>query len=278
VSRDGGSPDDLPRIGVFCTTVGGEDLDFALRSIELNTEYPDFVVMMAAEPVAGLADPLPQLQALASRYPWFRYVYHGDRPEDRRQLNSPSDMLHDLHQRLEDLGCTRFFQINDDIAVTRWWLHYAESAMRALDGVGVVIPHDGIASHSADAGFSGFYYFSQEYVDAYHPWGAAFHPEPVQCYWVDTEMCVRAAHHGRLRREPMCGVMHLHHQRLPATLRRAVRPRPSTDRPVADGRLFIERMRAERIDPWVIIPDLESKTPGPLLDELRSLRGIGAAA
>ncbi len=268
---------ELPRIGVFCTTVGGDDLDFALASIELNTEYPDFRVLMGAEPVPGLVDPLPQLERLRARYAWFDFVYYGDRAADRKNLNSPSDMLDDLQRRLAAEGCTRFFHVNDDIAVTRWWLHYAESAMREMGGVGVVIPHDGIASHSADAGFSGFYYFSQEYIDAHHSWGTAYRAEPVQCYWVDTEFCVRAAHLGKLKREPMCVVLHLHRYRMPATLERAVRHRKATDRPVVDGRLFIERMREEGIDPFAHIAGLETMTPEPLLEELLTLRreGVG---
>ncbi|MCK4873042.1 MAG: hypothetical protein KAS72_09985 [Phycisphaerales bacterium] len=267
-------PDDaLPRIGVFCTSRVDDQLDFALRSIALNTEYPNFEMLVGADPGLDGTDPTPILDGYKKRYPWFDYVFYADRPADRLGLGSPNDLLEDLYQRLKTRGCTRFFQINDDIAVTRYWLHYAESAMRRLDGVGVVIPHDGVLSVDESRRTCGFYYFSEEYIQAYHPHGKAFRTDPIQCYWVDTEFCLRAAKLGRLAREPRCCLLHLHVGCMPKTTglrepRRTVRADPA-----GDARLFIKYMRDECIDPFRYIPDLERFTPKEVWEEMASLRG-----
>lgn len=283
----------LPKVGVFCASVVDADLEFALRSIELNTEHPDFEMLVGVAPPMDGRDPRPTLENLKDRYRFFDYVWYGrggdgagiaGGHERLRGLNSPSPMLEDLHQRLAAKGCTRFFQINDDVAVTRYWLHYAEDAMRRMGGDAVVTPHDGMVNTGANAdgsaassGFCGFYYYSDEYVRRHHAWGTAFRAEPVQCYWVDTEFCVRAAKLGRLVREPACCVLHLHNTNLPRTLcdprpLRAVRASCARD-----GLLFIDRMREEGIDPWKHIPDLARWTPEDILDEMESLRGIESA-
>ncbi len=258
------SAEPLAKIGLFCTSAADDDLDFALRSIELNTSYPDFAFLAAVDhdtPNMG------KIEEHARRYPFFRYVTIPP-----RRLNSARDTLESLVQTLIDDGCTRFFHINDDIAVGRHWLHYAESALRRLDGVGVVIPHDGIVSVSTDAGFCGFYYFSLEYVRRFHPGGVAYGNKPIQCYWVDTEFCVRAAHHGRLVREPRCIAQHVHWSALPETLGVEKRRRASVATSLEDGRHFVQRMRAEGIDPWEHIPNLADVTPVGLMDEMRALR------
>jgi glycosyltransferase involved in cell wall biosynthesis len=263
----------LPRVGVFCTTKAGDDLDFMLRSIALNTEHPDFTVLVGADPGLQRDDPTPRLEEHKRDYPWFDYVFDADRPEERLGSGSASDMLEDLYQRLLARGCERFFFVNDDISVTRWWLHFAEDAIQRFDGCGLVLPHDGLARLMGCEGrFSGFQYFSREYVERFHPWGTAFRTDPMRCFFVDLEMCVRAAHHERLAYEPRCGVMHLHHTYLPGTV--------TVDRPfnhlrmdqAADGRMFIEQMRAEGIDPWRWLPNLDAFAPASLHEALESLR------
>lgn len=269
--------DTLPKVGVFCASAADTDLPFMLRSIALNTEHPDFQVLVGVAPPVDGRDPRPDLEEHKARYPWFDYVWYADRPS-WRGLNSPSAMLQDLHERLEARGCRRFFQVNDDIAVTRWWLHYAEDAMRAMGGVGVVTPHDGMVNSGDGSGFCGFYYYSADYVERFHGWGTAFRPEPLQCYWVDTEFCLRAASLGRLRREPRCCVLHLHWTNLPASLGRAKPNRAVRASSSRDGLIFIERMREEGIDPWRHIPDLATWTPDDIMDEMESLRGIEPAS
>ena len=146
--------------------------------------------------------------------------------------------------------------------------------MRAMGGLGVVTPHDGMVNSGDGAGFCGFYYYSREYVERHHHWGTAFRTDPLQCYWVDTEFCLRAASLGLLRREPRCCVLHLHWTNLPASLQRTKSNRAVRASSSRDGLIFIERMRDEGIDPWRHIPDLATFTPEDILDEMETLRGI----
>ena len=270
---------ELPRIGIYCTSKVDENLDFALRSIALNTQWPEFRFLVGADPGLEGHDPRGVLEEYKRKYPWFDYVYYEERPAALLGLGSPNDLLENLYRRLLAAGCSRFFQVNDDISVSRYWLHYVESAMQErLGGCGVVIPHDGLMSVDDRANFSGFYYFSQEYVERYHPHGTAYRTDPVQCYWVDTEFVVRAAHHGRLFREPRCCVLHLHHTALPTTaglpsVRRAVRSNS-----VTDAAVFCKRMREEGIDPWRYLPGLAAMTPAEARPMVEALRGIGARA
>jgi len=259
---------------VFCTSKVDADLDFALRSIEMNTLHPNFEVLVGADPGLEGVDPRPALDAHRARYPWFDYVYYTDRPRERLGMGSASDMLEDLYQRLLERGCERFFCINDDVSVTQYWLHYMEDAMRRLGGQGVVIPHDGIASAGPEAGYCGFYCFSREYVEEFHPHGTAFRAEPVQCYWVDTEFCVRAKRRGRLLREPRCCVLHVHHEFLPSMLKGTKRLRATNSSYERDAEVFLDFLRRERIDPWKHIPNFKISVPGRLLPAFRELAGV----
>jgi hypothetical protein len=265
---------DLPKIGIYCASLPGDDLVFALQSIALNTTWPNFEMIVGTDPGPDDIDHRPMLDELAATYEWFDYIFDADRPMDRRGLGSPSDMLESLYRELCARGCTRFFQVNDDIAVTRHWLHEAEAIMQAMDGVGVVIPHDGLLCNNEGDLAGGFYYFSKQYVEQYHPHATAYIAEPVQCFWLDTEFCLRAAKHGRLRRAPRCCVMHLHRTQLPATTGERKPKRAVNSDSADDAHLFIERMRRERIDPWKYIPGLERHTPAEVLPDLESLRGI----
>lgn len=251
------------------------DLDFALRSLELNTaDYPDWTFLIGVDRFADGRDPVPQLDAYKRRYPFFDYVYYHDIPAHRLGVKSASDTLEDLFQRLLARGCTRFFQINDDISLTRYWLHYAEDAMNSIGNLGVVIPHDGIASIAEPAYFCGFYYFSLDYVRRFHPYKTAFRLEPRMSYFVDTEFCLRAAKLGRLKRSAQCGAMHLNYLWLPRCLPHAKRERSTNANCITDGRHFIRIMRDERIDPWKYVGMLREWTPLEILPEMEALRGI----
>ncbi len=265
---------DWPKIGIFCSSAVDDDLAFALRSIQLNTDYPDFCFLVGADARPDGSDPVPILETYKAAYPWFDFVHFRDRTGERSGLKSANDMLESLFQRLVERGCTRFFQINDDVSVTRYWLHYAEDAIQRVQGEGVVIPHDGIVSVDSSAGFCGFYFFSLAYVRRFHPHGTAFRTTPLQCYWIDTEFCVRAARHGRLLREPRCCVLHLHHTRLPKPLMGSKPRRGTQSSSERDGLLFIQQMKREGIDPWRYIPNLAAVTPPAILEQMRTLRGL----
>jgi glycosyltransferase involved in cell wall biosynthesis len=278
--RSGARPDaSLPRVGVFCTSKVDDDLDFALRSIALNTAHNDFVFLVGADPGLEGDDPRPRLEAHKRDYPWFDFVYDADRPEERLGAGSASDMLEGLYQRLAARGCERFFFVNDDICVGRWWLHFAEEAIQRFDGCGLVLPNDGLARLMGCEGrFSGFQYFSREYVERFHPWGSAFQADPMRCFFVDVEMCVRAAHHRRLAYEPRCAVMHLHHSYLPKSVQVDRQFRHLRSDQANDGRLFIDQMRAEGIDPWRWLPNLDFFAPASLHEALQTLRREPAPA
>jgi len=247
----------MTRIGVFFTSAGvKDDLEHCFKSIALNTVWPDFEVFVVMDPLAG-ADPLTDWMAEQKRqYPWLNYEYTAalESAGVQQHRGCQANALNHAYRCLLEGGCTRFFHLNDDVSVTRYWLHYAESALRKHGPDCVVIPHDGISQQKPGT-FSNFHYFSSEYVYKYGPvvdrggLPMPYYPGD-QCYWIDTEFVVRAAHHGRLVYEPRCCVLHLHYTRMPDTLNHPRRRRQTGANADRDALIFAEHMRREGINPW----------------------------
>ena len=278
-----------PKVGIFTQSTGGEHLSHCLESIQLNTDFDKFEsveVLFVIDPLFGTEHEInTQLTWAVNTFPWFGYIMldgiRGAIPHRGLQ----GTVLNDLYYRLWNNGCNRFFHINDDVSMTKWWLSAAESTLADHGGECTVIPYDGISCQNQPVGiFSNFHYFDIGYVERYCPEMTMNNHHTMrmpyyqgnQCYWQDTEWVIRGHCHKRLFYSPQSVVNHLHWSKVPSTLGQSIK-RQKVAVANDDAIIFAKHMRNEGIDILRVAKEVGFNV-GNLTDDMRNafeaLRGI----
>ena len=147
-------------------------------------------------------------------------------------------------EMLRQVGCNFFIHLNDDIFPVRYWLDYLLEGVEKCGIHCLYTLNDGINT----APMSNFHAFSTKTMEIMGYPEGMYRQDGMQCYFLDTEVVLRAVKMGLLRYNRQARVIHQNHISLPERFRRENRQKKRSIKD--DIPIFIKHMHAERINAY----------------------------